>query len=222
MQETRQPNVPEGNGAAGKDDFTYGTKEMTTEKAWSLLEVKSVSDEQRTVSGWATTPTVDRVADVVEPSGMVMRGPVKLHLYHKHDMPVGTVTFGKPTKDGVPFEATIPDVLEAGTVRERVNEAWHSIKYRLLDAVSIGFKPIEAEPIQGSYGTRFKKWELLELSLVGVPANPDAVITAFKSCDSTAIRSALGLGQKSYDGPIQLVSVTKSDKLPGGAIRLLK
>src|SRR5690606_41763098 len=67
----------------------------------------------------------------------------KLHLYHKHDLPVGHVTFGRPTKKGVPFEAEIPDVKEAGTVRERVNEAWHSVKYKLLDAVSIGFRSEE-------------------------------------------------------------------------------
>lgn len=197
---------------------------MTIEKAWSLLEVKSVDDESRILKGWATTPTVDRVADIVEPGGMVMRGPVKLHLYHKHDLPVGSVTFGKPTKAGVPFEASIPDVKEEGTVRERVNEAWHSIKYKLLDAVSIGFRALEAEPIQGTYGTRFKKWEMLELSLVGVPANPDAVITAFKSANSLEIRSALGVVTHSETGPVRLIQRSKSIEAPleGGAVRLIQ
>ncbi|WP_202844790.1 HK97 family phage prohead protease [Luteimonas saliphila] len=163
-------------------------------KAWSLLEVKSVEDDQRIVRGMATTPTVDRVGDVVEPEGVVFRGPVKLHLYHKHDLPVGQVKFGRPTKAGIPFEAHIPDVKEAGTVRERVNEAWHSVKYKLLDAVSIGFGVLEdGVELMRSGGYRFTKWEMLELSLVGVPANPDAVVTAFKSADSRVIRSALGI-----------------------------
>lgn len=163
-------------------------------KAWSLLEVKSVEDEQRIVRGMATTPTVDRVGDIVEPEGAVFRGPVKLHLYHKHDLPVGHVKFGRPTKSGIPFEAYIPDVKEAGTVRERVNEAWHSVKYKLLDAVSIGFSVLDdGIELLKSGGYRFTKWEMLELSLVGVPANPDAVVTAFKSADSRVIRSALGI-----------------------------
>ena len=177
-------------------------------KAWSLLEVKQVNDERRIIRGIATTPTVDRVGDVVEPEGMIQRGPVKLHLYHKHDLPVGHVTFGRPTKKGVPFEAEIPDVKEAGTVRERVNEAWHSVKYKLLDAVSIGFSAFEdgIEPLKNG-GFRFTKWEILELSLVGVPANPEAVITAFKSADSATIRKALG--------------VKPEDEL-GNAVRLIR
>lgn len=163
-------------------------------KAWSLLEVKQVNDERRIIRGIATSPTVDRVGDIVEPEGMIQRGPVKLHLYHKHDLPVGHVLFDKPTKKGTPFEAEIPDVKEAGTVRERVNEAWHSVKYKLLDAVSIGFNVLEdgVEQLKNG-GYRFTKWEILELSLVGVPANPDAVITAFKCADSAAIRRALGV-----------------------------
>lgn len=177
-------------------------------KAWSLLEVKQVNDERRIIRGIATTPTVDRVGDVVEPEGMIQRGPVKLHLYHKHDLPVGHVIFDRPTKKGAPFEAEIPDVKEAGTVRERVNEAWHSVKYKLLDAVSIGFNVLEdGIELLKDGGYRFTKWEILELSLVGVPANPDAVITAFKSADSATIRKALG--------------VKPEDEL-GNAVRLIR
>lgn len=171
------------------------------ERAWSLLQVKDVADEQRVIRGIATTPTVDRMGDIVEPLGMQQRGPVKLHLYHRHDMPVGLVQFGKATKDGIPFEATIPDVQEAGTLRERVNEAWHSVKYKLLDAVSIGFGVLDGgSELMKSGGMRFTKWEMLELSLVGVPANPDAVITAFKSADSSRIRSALQIAHHMRGG----------------------
>ena len=41
---------------------------MTT-RAWSVLTVKSVDAEQRTIEGIATTPTVDRIGDIVEPLG---------------------------------------------------------------------------------------------------------------------------------------------------------
>ena len=40
-------------------------------------------------------------------------------------------------------------------------------------AASIGFRPTESEPIKTG-GVRFTSWELLEFSLVPVPANPDA------------------------------------------------
>lgn len=163
-------------------------------RAYSLITVKGIEEERRVLSGLATTPTVDRVQDVVEPMGMQQRGPVGLYLYHKHDLPVGQVKFGKATKQGIPFTAEIPDVVEEGTVRDRVNEAWHSIKYGLLRAVSIGFVPIaDAYEVMKNGGIRYKEWEMLELSLVGVPANPEALITSFKSCDPNGIRTNLGL-----------------------------
>lgn len=202
-------------------------------KAWSLLEVKEVSDEQRVIRGMATTPRVDRVGDIVDPMGMYALGNPKLHLYHSHNLPVGSVKFGKPTKAGIPFEAHIPEVKEAGTIRERVNEAWHSVKYKLLDAVSIGFRadPEQVE-LMDNGGLKFKRWEMLELSLVGVPANPDAVISAFKSADAGEIREALGVA-KSDDSereslmrrvrkdPVKLVKI-KSAPSNDGSVRLIK
>lgn len=206
-----------------------------TMQAYSLLTVKSVDEERRIVRGMATTPTVDRVGDVVVPEGVVFRGPINLHLYHKHEMPVGNVEFGRPTKAGIPFTATIPDVVEAGTVRERVNEAWHSVKYRLLGAVSIGFRAMEdGVELLKSGGLKFTKWEMLELSLVSVPANPDAMIQSFKSADAGAIRSALGvksvasdrdaIARKLMRGSVKLVEPKqeKEAKLAGGAVRLIK
>lgn len=194
--------------------------EKDMRKAWSLLQVKQVEDEQRVIRGVATTPTADRVGDIVEPEGVVFRGPVKLHLYHKHDMPVGLLTFGKPTKKGIPFEAHIPDVKEEGIVRERVNEAWHSVKYKLLDAVSIGFSVLEdGVELLKSGGYRFTKWEMLELSLVGVPANPEAVITAFKSADSAMIRTALGVSEDALDHTVKLIS-SRDQHLKSGAVSL--
>lgn len=196
-------------------------------KAWSLLEVKEVSDEQRIIRGFATTPTVDRVGDIVEPKGMYALGKPKLHLYHSHNLPVGTVEFGQPTDKGIPFVAHIPDVKEEGTIRERVNEAWHSVKYKLLDAVSIGFSPDPAHTeVMKTGGLRFKRWEMLELSLVGVPANPDAVITAFKSADSSAIRKSLGVPSRYSGGPVSLEksvrTVKLSNKTDNGCVKLIK
>lgn len=206
-----------------------------TMQAYSLLTVKSVDEERRIIKGMATTPTVDRVNDVVVPEGVVFRGPINLHLYHKHEMPVGNVEFGRPTKAGIPFTATIPDVPEAGTVRERVNEAWHSVKYRLLGAVSIGFRAMaDGVELMKTGGLKFTKWEMLELSLVSVPANPEAVIQSFKSADSAAIRSALGvksvasdrdaIARKLMRGSVKLVEPKqeKEAKLTGGAVRLIK
>lgn len=203
-------------------------------KAWSLLQVKDVNESKRVIRGIATSPTVDRVGDVVVADGAVIRGPINLHLYHKHEMPVGKVEFGRPTKAGIPFVSVIPDVQEAGTVQDRVNEAWHSVKYGLLGAVSIGFRALQdGVEMMKSGGLRFTKWEMLELSLVSVPANPDAVIQSFKSMDARQIRDSLGVAKSPsaqrdaivkllLHGGVKLIQpkIDLPEPLPGGAVRL--
>ena len=189
-------------------------------RAYSLLEVREVGDESRTITGIATTPRVDSYGDIVEPEGVQYRGPVNLYLYHDTRLPVGNVEFGKATKAGIPFKAKLPDVKEEGTVRERVNEAWHSLKYKLLQAVSIGFKPIEYTYMDDSHGIHYHSWEMLELSLVGVPANPDAMIQTVKSAGMTddVVREIRALDNACRKG-IPLVSA-RERHIRSGAVSL--
>lgn len=61
------------------------------------------------------------------------------------------------------------------------------VKSGLRAATSIGFRPLETEPLREG-GLRFKKWELLELSLVAVPAAPGATIDVVRSYDKQLLR----------------------------------
>lgn len=160
------------------------------DRAYSLLTVKTLDEETRLIEGWATTPSVDRVGDVIEPLGVKFSNPSPLLWMHRHDQPVGIVNFKRPTKEGVQFTAQLPKVEEAGTLRDRVDEAWHSVKAGVVRAVSIGFRALDGavDPLPGG-GARFKKVEVLELSLVSVPANQDATITAVKFYDQGAHQS---------------------------------
>lgn len=152
-------------------------------RAYSVLDVKAVNAETRTITGMATTPGVDRVGDVVEPLGVQYKNPLPLLWQHDHQQPVGLVTFGKPTAKGVPFTATFAEVTEPIGLFNRIEEAWQSVKAGLVRAVSIGFRDLGSEPIAGSWGTRFLKTEVYELSLVTIPANAEATITSIKSFD---------------------------------------
>lgn len=156
------------------------------QRAYSVLQVKEFveQDDYVYIKGIASTPTVDRMGDVVDPMGAIFSTPMPLLWQHRHDQPVGHVTFAKPTEKGIPFEARIPVIKEAGKLKDRVDEAIHSLKYQLVAAVSIGFSAMEGfvERLK-SGGMKFNKWEWLELSLVTIPANSDAVITAIKSID---------------------------------------
>src|SRR5690606_3676232 len=132
-----------------------------------------------------------RMSDVVEPMGAVFKLPMPLLWQHNADKPVGNVRFAKPTKDGIPYVATLPKVKEAGALKDRIDEAVQSIKYRLVAAVSIGFRAMKdgVEPLK-SGGLRFTKWEWMELSLVTIPANADATITSIKSLDAALLASS--------------------------------
>lgn len=200
------------------------TERQLPTRAFSLMEIREVGEESRTITGIATTPKIDSYGDIVEPMGVQYRGPVNLFLYHDTRLPVGNVAFGKATKAGIPFTATLPDVKEAGTVQDRVNEAWHSLKYKLLQAVSIGFKALEYAHIDDSYGVRFTAWEMLELSLVGVPANPDAMIQAVKSYGVTddIVRQIRRMDVAAREGRgIPLVSA-RDQHMKRGAIQLVR
>jgi phage head maturation protease len=178
---------------------------MNMNRAYSVFEVKSVDEEQRTVRGIATTPTPDRVKDVVEPLGAKFADDLPLFKHHDSRLIVGRTAFGKPTSKGIPFEARLPKIAEAGTLRDRVDEAWQEVKYRLVTGVSIGFKPVmdKVEQLKNG-GLRFLEYEILELSLVPVPMNAQAVITQFRDSDGgDEARRALLTAIKSADQAIR-------------------
>jgi HK97 family phage prohead protease len=157
-------------------------------RAYTFLDIKAMDDdgEYVTVKGIASTPTPDRMDDIVDPMGAKFKTPMPLLWQHQHDKPVGHVTFAQPNKNGIPFEAQIPRIKEAGTLKDRVDEAIQSLKYRLVAAVSIGFSPIkDAYEFMENGGIHFKEWEWMELSLVTIPANSEAIISAVKSIDQT-------------------------------------
>lgn len=167
---------------------------MENNRAYSLLTVKAVDEEKRIIRGMATTPEPDRVGDVVDPMGASFGNNLPLLWMHRHDSPVGTVNFGKATKDGIPFEAKLPVVLEPSQLKARIDEAWQSVKAGLVRAVSIGFRPLEYTIMEDTGGYRFTRSEIYELSLVTVPANAGATITEIKSLDAE-VRAALGKKQ---------------------------
>lgn len=172
---------------------------MTITRAYSLLEVKAYNDEERVLTGIATTPSTDRMGDIVEPMGVKFANPLPLLWQHAHDKPVGTVTFSKPTKAGIEFKATLPKIDEPGVLKDRVDEAWQSVKAKLVKGVSIGFRAIKYD-LMSEGGIRFKESEVIELSLVTIPANADCTIQTLKQFD-TQQRAATGTAQQVQHQP---------------------
>jgi HK97 family phage prohead protease len=161
-------------------------------RAYSMLEIKSLDDERRIFRGVATTPTPDRVGDVIDHKGMRFKNPLPLLWQHKHDAPIGKVVFGQPTAKGTPFEAEIPVIDEPGPLKDRVDTAWGEIKHGLVRATSIGFLPLTMPERNKHGGVNFPETEVYELSAVTIPMNSEALITQIKSIDA-AYRQAEGI-----------------------------
>jgi HK97 family phage major capsid protein/HK97 family phage prohead protease len=156
-------------------------------KAYSIFEIKSVSEPnggKRTFKGIASTPTPDRVQDIVEPKGASFKLPIPFLWQHNSADPIGWITKATVTGKGIDVEGEVADVPESGELKERLLKAWQMLKNKLVQGLSIGFKALEYAWIDGTEGMHITKWEWLELSAVTIPANMEATITAIKSAAS--------------------------------------
>lgn len=161
----------------------------TVNRAFSVLSIKTIDAEERVVEGIASTPALDRQGDIVQPLGAKFKVPMPLLWQHRADQPVGHVEFAQPTKDGIPFKARIVNITEPGELKNLVDKAWQSVKYKLVQAVSIGFM-IDKYEVMKSGGYDIKEWSWLELSLVTIPANHEATIHSIRSLDDKLLAAS--------------------------------
>ena len=143
-----------------------------TVKSFSGL-MKSVGARQIRVI--VSTADVDRVGDIVNPHGIdftaYKTNPVIL-FQHDHNEPIAKCVSIGVESDQVVALIQFP---EEGT-SAKSDEVYALIKAGVLNAISIGFAPKSWEPIKGSRGQRFTTCEMLEASVVSVPANANALI----------------------------------------------
>lgn len=152
------------------------------DRAFACLEVKAVDETARIIEGIATTPTADRMGDVVDPQGATFALPLPLLWHHDPQQPIGQVIAATVTPAGIQIRAQLTEVREPGSLRDRLETAWQSIKAipPLVRGLSIGFKPLAATPRKGG-GLYISKWLWGELSAVTIPANVEATIARIKS-----------------------------------------
>ena len=151
--------------------------------AHCFLTTKSEDGDQRIIEGIASTPNPDRVNDEIDPMGAEYNLPMPLLFHHDRRQPVGKVISATRNKDGIKFKAQFANPTEPGTLKDRVDEAWQSVKEGLISAVSIGFR-IKEYSVLDNGGWKVLKWDWYELSLVTIPANADCTIETIKSIDN--------------------------------------
>jgi HK97 family phage major capsid protein/HK97 family phage prohead protease len=117
--------------------------------------------------------TKDRMGDVIDPKGWVLdnfkQNPMAL-FNHNSSFPIGAWEDVKVQGGRLVGKLK----LAARGTSDRIDEIISLVEQGILRAVSVGFSPIERKPLDDG-GIRFIKQELLETSLVSIPANPAAV-----------------------------------------------
>ena len=144
----------------------------------------------RTVRFTISKEVVDRDGDILRASGVdftnYMKNPVFLSFHNSREFPLGKVTKFWVEGNSVKADVYFPTIEELSSNPDQASEkaklvdfTYHCYKTGMLNAVSVGFIPLEW--IETENGFDILKWELLEFSAVAVPANQDAIAEAVKS-----------------------------------------
>lgn len=164
------------------------------------LQLKAQSEG--VIAGYGSTfGNVDLVGDVIEAGAWAeslsehqAKGTAPALLWaHDQGSPIGRITKFEETQEGLYVEGRL-----TMSVR-RASEAFALAKDGAA-AFSVGFRPLEAQ--RDSAGTnRITKAQLLEVSVVGLPANPMARITVTKSLEHVSdltdvLRAEFGLSSR--------------------------
>ncbi len=157
-------------------------------QAWSTLEIKSVDAEQRIVEGIASTPSVDRGGDIMDPLGAQFSLPMPFLWFHDSKSPIGEVFEVKVVPEGIRIKARVSRVSEPGLLKTFVDTAWQSFTAEppLVRGLSIGWNELASIPVPGTKFRKVVSWLWGELSAVTIPMNTSASITSVKSIDLAA------------------------------------
>jgi HK97 family phage prohead protease len=163
---------------------------------------KASKTEARTIVATISTPVVDRDGDVVLPSGLdakaFKKNPVVLFGHDNWSMPIGKVTRLRNPRSGVEATIKLADRPESHPPTEEwvPDTILELFDQGILNAFSIGFivkdggwREATTRDVR-QFGDNVRRvitnWELLELSVVPVPANQEALAMAVSKgiCDA--------------------------------------
>lgn len=137
-----------------------------------VLEVKSLDKKNRIIRGVVgTTGNLDRHGDTVNPDGWILenflKNPVIFVNHNSWSLPIGKAINVEKVENGLIFDIQFSKTLPKAT------EVWGLVEEGIMKAWSVGFIVLD----WGRPGDEYTimKQELLELSIVGLPANPDAM-----------------------------------------------
>ena len=147
-----------------------------------MKRTEPASSKKEKVSFVASSATPDRYGDIIDQKGWILenykKNPVVLLNHDSNQLPIGKgnvyIRNDKLTID-VEFDSEDP----------RAKEVERKAKKGFMNAVSVGFRPLESKsrselPSDNKYygqrGMYYSKAELLEVSIVTIPANGEATM----------------------------------------------
>lgn len=150
---------------------------------------KKINRDNGSYSFVASTENSDRYGDVIDQKGWQLeaynRNPVVLLNHNSNSLPIGK---GKvEVREG----ELVIDV-EFDPNDELAQRVENKVKNGYINAVSVGFNPVESvrrselpkeHKAFGKRGMFFQKSELLEVSIVTIPANSDATAKQFNALE---------------------------------------
>lgn len=168
------------------------SENLNIEKKFQFCDVQfkayySKELDERVIEGYASTSTPDRYSEVVEPTAFrktmknYMKNPVMFFGHEWWMKPIGKIVEYAIDDTGLFVKAYISKTAE---------DIWTLIQEKILRSFSIGYNLVKWEDDTETKIRTVKQLELLEISIVNIPANPEALISA---------ASAKGIEIKSFN-----------------------
>ena len=146
-----------------------------------VAECKAIDGENLTVDFTISTASVDRMGDTIAVDGWKLdtyrKNPVVLWAHDSSLLPIAKATDLRVEDGKLKARAQfMPKELSGMS-----NAVFRMIQGGFLSATSVGFAPIKyafADTAERKFGIDFMEQELLEFSVVPIPANADALVEA--------------------------------------------
>lgn len=144
------------------------------------LALRSVDQDRRAVDFVASTDAIDSYDEVVEQDWVLDRyraNPIVLFGHNSRELPIGKATRCEVVSVNGRRQLECTLQFLSAKANPRAEEVWQSIVEGGLRAVSVGFRPKDArfETRNGVEVFVLSQCELHEISVVPIPANPEAL-----------------------------------------------
>ena len=166
-----------------------------------------------------SSPSPDRHGDVVNAKGWNLdnfkKNPVFLWQHNQNEAPIGNSINEFVDEE----KGLVMDIFFHG-LTEKSAEALMLYNAGVMKGVSVGFRPLELKEMDDEerkdlgmspFGTYYESQELLELSAVSIPANPDALLETQKDVAGLVMKKLVDEHGEVFEGFKQLTE--KLDKL---------